>query len=679
MTTKILKIKKISLCKDKTAGSLVTSVCIKYSFKRIFRVISFIVIILVTDSAELYAQIGRNEIIGAYIYNFAKHTETEKYNNKKFYEIALISENKALISELKKLETNKQINKKPITVTVYNNSEIDYDNTCLIFTAQDKLAIYPEIYDKSKNKKIILVTENYNNKSRVMLNLYDTDDNKVLFEINKGNIFERKLKISTELLLTGGSEIDIIELYMKTQRKLNESTKKLEINKKELEKLTSEIKKTREKAEKQQNLINKQLRLINHHKKEQNKLISVINNYKSQIEKQKTYLNNEIFKLKTLTDSLSSSKNILKKQQLELKKGASALELLKDEINKKNKELEQQKNELKEQYDIIKKKETVNNLFFIIIILGTSLFTVLFIGYVQRKKKNTLLKKQKEELSSIIEKLKETQQQLIQSEKMASLGILTAGIAHEINNPVNFIYTGIHSLKKDFKDIEIIINKIKEINPDDKDIKAKIKEIQKLKEELYFKEAAESMPQTIKDIKTGADRTAEIIKGLQKFSRTDENMFITSNIHEYIKTSLLILRNEYKNSVKIIRHFDKEIPEIDCNPGKITQVFMNILSNSIDAIKEKKEPSGKIIIATSADSKNVKISFKDNGTGISKKIVNKIFDPFFTTKDVGKGTGLGMSVSYGIIKEHKGNIEIKTEEGKGTEFVIILPKKQELP
>jgi len=285
---------------------------------------------------------------------------------------------------------------------------------------------------------------------------------------------------------------------------------------------------------------------------------------------------------------------------------------------------------------------------------------------------NEMLNDKNEQLTEVLNKLKETQAQLIQKEKMASLGILTAGIAHEINNPINFISTGINSLQKDFNDMQIIISEVRKLKPDDGNIREKLINIKKLGKEYYFKDACEAIPQTIKDITKGIDRTVEIVNGLKVFSRMEDESFKLFDIHETIDNALLILRNKYKNRILVHRDFTNDIHRINCNPGKLIQVFMNIVDNAIDAIDEK-DGKGEIWISTKNSGNNIVVSIKDSGRGMDKENIERIFDPFFTTKEVGKGIGLGMAITYGIIKEHNAEIDFSTEIGKGTEFIITFP------
>lgn len=283
--------------------------------------------------------------------------------------------------------------------------------------------------------------------------------------------------------------------------------------------------------------------------------------------------------------------------------------------------------------------------------------------------KNEQLNIQTEELHTTLENLRHSQAQLIQSEKMASLGQLVAGIAHEINNPVNFISAGVDSLYTNLEEIRRVLNMYNKITI--KNVDKTLKEIEELKEKIGYKEAVKEIVKLIQSIKNGTYRTTEIIKGLRTFSHLDEDLIQTADLHEGLDSTLVLLRNRYKNRIEIEKKY-ADIPAIECYPDQLNQVFMNILSNAIDAIDNE----GIITISTSVRNDQIQISICDTGKGIPDMLKDKIFEPFFTTKEVGKGTGLGLSISHGIIEKHRGSISFKSEVGKGSEFIINLPVKQ---
>lgn len=280
------------------------------------------------------------------------------------------------------------------------------------------------------------------------------------------------------------------------------------------------------------------------------------------------------------------------------------------------------------------------------------------------------------ELSEALKKVQETQLQLVESEKMASLGQLTAGIAHEINNPINFVKSNVNPIKLDIDDLISIIDAYSELEglPDEK-LKAGLNAVENLKQQIDLDFIKDELQELLKGIEDGATRTAEIVKGLRTFSRLDEGEIKTVDVHEGIDSTLIILRSTFLPNIKVEKDYGIG-RKIECYPGKLNQVFMNIISNSVQAIASKRvvEETEYIRIATrDIDDGHVEIRFSDSGPGMSEEVIHKIFDPFFTTKDVGEGTGLGMAIVFKIIEQHKGKIEVVSEVGNGATFIITLP------
>jgi signal transduction histidine kinase len=278
-------------------------------------------------------------------------------------------------------------------------------------------------------------------------------------------------------------------------------------------------------------------------------------------------------------------------------------------------------------------------------------------------------------VSSAFKNLKDAQIQLVEAEKMASLGQLTAGIAHEINNPINFVKSNIKPLQLDLKDVLLVIDEYEKLHQAEIDvIPEQLQKIAALKKKIDLDFVRNEMSDLMKGIENGAERTAEIVRGLRTFSRLDESVIKTVNIHEGVDTTLLLLRSSISENVKIEKHYAAE-GSIECFPGKLNQVFMNLLSNAIHAIKTKETLVGNETITISTrdiEDNKIQISIKDSGKGMSKEVLQKIFEPFFTTKDVGEGTGLGLAIVFKIIQEHAGKIDVLSEEGNGTEFTITL-------
>jgi signal transduction histidine kinase len=257
--------------------------------------------------------------------------------------------------------------------------------------------------------------------------------------------------------------------------------------------------------------------------------------------------------------------------------------------------------------------------------------------------------------------------QLIQSEKLASLGQLTAGIAHEINNPINFVSANIEPLKQDFEELQMLIEQYTALQHST-NVSHDLLKIQQMSHQIDVSYLIEEIKALLTGIDEGAKRTKEIVMGLRNFSRLDESETKLANIHDGLDSTLMLLRHRIKNRITVERSYGT-LPLIECYPGKLNQVFMNILTNAIQAIPGK----GFIWINTWQQSNEIHISIKDSGKGMTAKVKDRIFEPFFTTKGVGAGTGLGLSISYGIIQKHNGKIDVHSQPGKGAEFIITLP------
>lgn len=280
------------------------------------------------------------------------------------------------------------------------------------------------------------------------------------------------------------------------------------------------------------------------------------------------------------------------------------------------------------------------------------------------------LRKKITELEDANKELKETQTKLVHSAKMVSLGQLVAGVAHELNNPIGFIYSNMTHLKE-YAEKLIALADAAEKQPQN---------LPALKEEYEFEYIVKDLPKLVASCQDGARRTRDIVLGLRNFSRLEEAKLQEIDVQQSLDTTLNLLQGEIKNRVEIHRQYEPT-PLIHCYASQINQVFMNILSNAVQAI----EGTGHIWISTTAlkDYKGIKeskdrrgwvqISIQDSGKGMSPETLEKIFDPFFTTKGVGQGTGLGLSISYGIIQNHGGEIQARSEVGVGTEFIVIIP------
>jgi len=281
------------------------------------------------------------------------------------------------------------------------------------------------------------------------------------------------------------------------------------------------------------------------------------------------------------------------------------------------------------------------------------------------------------DLNKALIDLKEAEAQLVESEKMASLGQLTAGIAHEINNPINFVTSNVKPLSRDIKILMEAFGEIENLAVNNLSVTDKLQKIEEIKTDMDFDYLKIEIEQLLSGITDGAVRTADIVKGLRIFSRLDEDTIKRANINEGLESTLIIINNLLNNSIKIVKKYGN-LPAIECYPGKLNQVFLNVLSNGIYAIRKKfgENAGGEIGLETYFENDFVFIAISDNGTGMDENTKKRLFEPFFTTKDVGEGTGLGLSIAYNTINKHCGQILVSSELGVGTTFTIKLPLLQ---
>lgn len=601
--------------------------------RNLFHCLAFI--FLLTAVTPSHAQIDGDKLKLIYIFKIANQFEWP--DSIKRFNIGYYGNSTEEFKTLQSYAKKGKIKGKTAVV-----SSVKFENLhkgChLLFIDEEKSKELKAINDQLKNTQTLTFSSNVKEEGLTMINFYTSFDNKLRFFINDVRVREKKLQPSLLLTIMGGSQENILDLFeqkdstlIREREQRRRLKKQFQSKETQLEKIKIQLDTTEKAfATKKEELGNKIAELHN-----LNQRLNAQRVYLDRIQKQIT-INNKKLEQKEFDISTKEKKLVDQKAKVTTQEAL---------LTKQKKQIKRQKNILKEQEDLIKlKEENLNTLIlFSTLLLITSVLTfVFFFGY---RRKGRKLKQKNQELERILNDLQVAQSRLVQNEKMASLGMVTAGMAHEINNPMTFVYIGISVLKEE------VYKLMNDSNVDDT--------------------RRENIIQTLKDIEFGSKRVTDIVDSLQNFSRLNERNKKKIHLKESINSTLTILGSHArKKDATINTSFDETLPKIEYFPASINQVLVNVLSNAIQAIPDKE---GEINIITTQDDGFALIKIKDNGTGISKDIIDKIFDPFFTTKSPGNGTGLGLSISYNIIKKHNGSIEVESELGKGTEFTIKLP------
>jgi signal transduction histidine kinase len=279
------------------------------------------------------------------------------------------------------------------------------------------------------------------------------------------------------------------------------------------------------------------------------------------------------------------------------------------------------------------------------------------------------------EIESAYSQLHQTQTQLLQSEKMASIGQLAAGVAHEINNPIGYVHSNLGSLQNYIRNLFTLLQSFDELTrqlagPDDA---AALLSMEDLKRRLDYDFLVQDLPQLLSESREGIERVKKIVSDLRDFSHGgNADEWVRADVQRGLESAINIVWNDLKYKAQVERHYCADLPVIECLPSQLNQVFLNLLVNAGQAIAQK----GMIRIRTGHTEQELFVEIADNGAGIAAEHLKRIFDPFFTTKAVGTGTGLGLALSYGIVKKHHGRIEVQSELGVGTQFTVWLPRHQ---
>tara|TARA_Y100000766_G_scaffold169211_1_gene145286 strand:+ start:8432 stop:10309 length:1878 start_codon:yes stop_codon:yes gene_type:complete len=568
--------------------------------------------------------------------------------------IGVLTKKKDFYLTLEKYAQNQDIGGRSLDVNLLQSTKTIKLYDILYIGEENNKSLF-ECRSEIKGSKTLLFTNKATNLENSMINFYQNSNQRIKFNINLPLLRKHQLEPSNSMLVSVGSDNDLLSRF-------NENDSSIVFERKEGLKL------------KAQNL--KQKNLL---KKIELRMDSIKNSLNIKNEE----ITSKSLEIKQINNALFSQKQHLKKIS---KKILSTSKKLKEKefkiqnqeklIGKQTFIFQKQQNDIKAQDKILEKQENLLNLkeqylnyayIFSLVLLGILLFAI--ITFLGKQKSNKELAIRNEKLKKTLYTLQKTQAKLVQNEKMASLGMVTAGMAHEINNPITFIYAGVNILKSEINTYRNIIQGLISSNNEVNSISS-----QKLTHLLLgYSDTQKSVDQTISDIELGTKRVTDIVNSLQNFSRLNEDDVKVIDIKDAIESSLKILNSHAKQKkISISTQTNSNEILVECFPSSINQVFVNLISNAIDACPNE---NGEINVKASLQKNICLIKIRDNGCGIEKKNIAKIFDPFFTTKSIGKGTGLGLSISYNIIKKHNGNILVENNQKYGVCFTIEIPVK----
>ncbi|NQZ77521.1 MAG: DUF4154 domain-containing protein [Ekhidna sp.] len=625
-----------------------------------------LVTFLCTQIVEAQSENQRKQV--SLTYSFIENIEWP--NREGTFKIHVITTDESLKGEFKSTSSSRKIAGRSFEVSFSSYVLVPQDVDVIFVTSRYNATI-PTLLDRISSKPILFITDGFDNQRDVMINFIMSSSGRLSFEYNRANITYQGLGVRAGIRELGGVEIDIAKIFKEARDSVRAMELRAEELKKQFETMSFDMAAAVGINRGQQELIQQrdlQIALRERQITQQSEVLDSLSREFAESEK----------RLQDLTATLDARETELlelgdeiEEQKENVARGNKTLEELDERIAKQNEEITEREEKLETMSDKVNSQQSAL-IFLVLFMVAIVGFTFLiFTAYRARKKAAKKLAEQKEDLSRLLEELQETQSQLVQSEKMASLGTLTAGIAHEINNAINFVYQGIHVLSDKFEEVRPVISHVTDLK-DDENVQNSIKAIVKEREEVGFDSAQMIIDQMIKSIKIGAERTTDIVKGLRIFSRSETEKKTEIDIHNDIDVALLLLNSRHKDSVKIEKHFTEEALEMDGFKGQLSQAFLNIVSNAIDSVDEKGK-GGEIHISTSKVKNAVEISIKDNGMGMTESDKQQIFDPFFTTKKVGAGTGLGLAITYGIVERHGGTIAVNSKPGEGAEFIIRMP------
>lgn len=582
----------------------------------------FLLIGLLLTALSGYSQTSPQDIKTALVYKIAGNIKWEA-DTASFFTIGLLCDDEILEARFKELAQVAEINGKPIHLVWFENVKL-IQPVHLLYVEQSYNGAFHDIQTKVGKNQTLIVSEQYNQPGEIMVNLRtDATQQHITFEYNRANILFHGLELSDKIVLLKGSEIEIRQLYLQAKKLWDEQQAEVELLKAQTQNQQDSVWQLKQRIETNELKLQKQIELLRQKDSISDVLSSNIITQKSLADSVRSQLYQIVLELKSQQENIAIYKQTITHQK-------AISDSLSNDIGLKTLELDNRSKAIGEKESVIHKQSfllIVLTLVAIVILISTIL---IFRAYWSNKKARQKIADQKKELENILEKLQEAQRQLVQSEKMASLGVLSAGIAHEINNPLNFINGGILALESYFQD--------------------------------HLPDHTPKVSHLIHAINEGVKRSADIVASLSHYSRRDDLPRTECDIHAAIDNCLLMLQNQLKHKVEIKKHYSDKACVLLANEGQLYQALLNIIANAGQAI----ENEGVISISTEVKPTHIIIKIADTGCGISEEHLEKIFDPFFTTKDPGQGTGLGLSITYKIVQEHNGTLHYRSKIGKGT-------------
>jgi signal transduction histidine kinase len=615
------------------------------------------------------AQTDRQKKMVASTYSFMKNIEWPQKNTP--FKIHIITTDEGLKNEFRTTSPSQKIANKSVEVTFTSYVMVQQDVDVIFVTNRYNTTI-PTLLDRIGGSTVLLITDRYDIQRDVMINFLGESSSDLTFEINRANVTNQGLKIKSGMSDLGGSEVNVAKIFKQVRDSVRAMELRAEALKVQFDSMNMKIAVAGRLVRGQDRLIDERDQEIALKQQEIDKQTDVLDSLRDEFAESEKRLIALTATLDSREEELAVLGEEISLQKENVEEGNKILAEQQERITKQNEAISQREEQLDEMTTVVNSQQSALVFLILFLVVVVVFLFLIFTAYRARKRAAKKLAEQKEDLARLLDELQDTQSQLVQSEKMASLGTLTAGIAHEINNAINFVYSGIHVLSDKFTEIRPVISHVTELKEDDKNLKGSIKDLIKEREEIGYDEAQGVIDQMISSIKVGAERTTEIVKGLRIFSRSETEKKTKIDIHNDLDVALLLLNSRHKDSVKINKHFTDNIPAIQGFKGQLSQAFLNIINNSIDSVSEKGK-GGEIDIATSMNGKSVEVAIKDNGLGMTEEDKLKIFDPFFTTKKVGSGTGLGLAITYGIVERHGGTITVNSKVGEGAEFIIKLP------